>query len=76
MWNVKKKIISNNRISGTTSKSPRKYLSHIPGKHKIKELQTTATLAVHTYLGKYWCERMKDLTQETELHVPCTVTAE
>jgi hypothetical protein len=43
MWNVKTKvtpvIIG---ATGTVSKSFRKYLSSIPGKHKVKELQKTA----------------------------------
>ena len=30
--------------TGTISKSLRQYLSNIPGKHEIKELQTTAIL--------------------------------
>ena len=31
-----------------------KYLSNIPGKHEIKELQKTAILdTAHTYFGKY-----------------------
>ena len=45
MWNVKTKVI---RVkigaSGTISKSFRKYLSNIPGKHEVKDLQKTATL--------------------------------
>jgi hypothetical protein len=45
MWNVKKKvtpvIIG---ATGTISKSFRKYLSSLPRKHDIKELQKTATL--------------------------------
>jgi hypothetical protein len=45
MWNVKTKmtpvIIG---ATGIISKSFRKYLSSIPGKHDIKELQKTATL--------------------------------
>jgi hypothetical protein len=32
------------KATGTISKSFRKYLSNIPGKHNIKELQKTATL--------------------------------
>jgi hypothetical protein len=43
MWNVKTKvtpvIIG---ATGTISKSFRKYLTSIPGKHKVKELQKTA----------------------------------
>jgi hypothetical protein len=45
MWNVKIKVTP--IITGTTgtiSKSLRKYLSSIPGKHDIKELQKTAIL--------------------------------
>jgi hypothetical protein len=45
MWNVKTKvtpvIIG---ATGTISKSFGKYLSSIPGKHEIKELQKTAIL--------------------------------
>jgi enolase len=45
MWNVKTKVTP--VIIGATgiiSKSFRKYLSSIPGKHNIKELQKTAIL--------------------------------
>jgi hypothetical protein len=50
MWNVKTKgtpvIIG---ATGTISKSFRKYLSSVPGKHDIKELQKTAVLGTaHT----------------------------
>jgi hypothetical protein len=45
MWNVKTKvtpvIIG---ATGTSSKSFRKYLSSIPGKHKVTELQKTAIM--------------------------------
>jgi hypothetical protein len=40
MWNVKaevKPVIIG--VTGTISKSLRQYLSNIPGKHEIKELQ-------------------------------------
>jgi hypothetical protein len=43
MWNIKTTVIQ--VIIGTTgtiSKSLRKYLSDIPGEHKLKELQKTA----------------------------------
>jgi hypothetical protein len=51
MWNVKTKvtpvIIG---ASGTISKSFGKYMSSIPGKHDIKELQKTAILGTaHTF---------------------------
>ena len=40
---------SNNRATGTISKSFRKYVSNIPGKHEVKELQKTAVLGTaHT----------------------------
>jgi hypothetical protein len=45
MWNVKTKVIPVIReTTGTISKSFRKYLSNIPGKHKIKELENTTVL--------------------------------
>ena len=40
-------------VTGTISKSVRQYLSNKPGKHEIKELQTTAILCTaHTNCGK------------------------
>jgi len=43
--NVKTKVIQIIIVATqTTSKSFRKYMSHIPGKHKIKELKKTAIL--------------------------------
>jgi hypothetical protein len=53
MWNVKTKvtpvIIG---ATGTISKSIRKYLSSVPGKHDIKELQKTAILGTAHTLQK------------------------
>ena len=53
MWNVKTNVIPI-RIgaSGTISKSFRKYLSNVPGKHQIKEIQKTAILGTAHTLGK------------------------
>ena len=46
MWNVKAKVIPVViGATGTISESPRLYLSNIPGKHDIKELQKTAILS-------------------------------
>jgi hypothetical protein len=43
MWNVKTNLIPGiTGATGTISKSFRKYLSDITGKHEIKELQKTA----------------------------------
>ena len=45
MWNVKTKMIPViTGATGTISKSFRKYVSNIPGKHEVKELQETAIL--------------------------------
>ena len=45
MWNVKAKVIPVIiGATGTITKSLRSYLSNIPGKHEIKELQKTAVL--------------------------------
>ena len=53
MWNVKTKVIP--VIIGATgiiSKSFRKYVSNIPGKHEVKELQKTAILGTANILRK------------------------
>ena len=45
MWNVKTRVIPVIiGVTGTISKSFRKYVSDIPGNHDVKELQKTATL--------------------------------
>jgi hypothetical protein len=45
MWYVKTKVIpAIIRATGIISKSIRKYLSNMPGKHKIKNLTKTSTL--------------------------------
>jgi len=45
MWYVKVKMIPIiTRVTGIISKSLRQYLSNIPGKHVIKEVQKTAIL--------------------------------
>jgi len=53
MWNVKRKVIPVIiGATGTISKSFRKYVSNIPGKHEVKELQKTATLGTAHILRK------------------------
>jgi RNase P/RNase MRP subunit POP5 len=53
MWNVETKvtpvIIG---VTGTISKSFRKYMSNIPGKHEVKQLQKTAILGTAHILRK------------------------
>ena len=40
--------------TATISKTFSKYVSNIPGKHEVKELQKTAILGTaHTHFGKY-----------------------
>ena len=53
MWNVKTKVIPVIiGATGTISKSFRKYVSNIPGKHEVKELQKTAILGTAHILRK------------------------
>ena len=53
MWNVKAEVIVVVvRATGAISKSLRKYMSNRPGKHKVKELQRTATLGTAPILWK------------------------
>ena len=53
IWNVKSKVIPVIiGASGTISKSFRKYVSNIPGKHEVKELQNTAILGTAHILRK------------------------
>jgi len=53
MWNVNTKVIPVIiEVTGTISKSFRKYVSNIPGKHEVKELQNTAILGTAHILRK------------------------
>jgi len=53
MWNVKTKVIPVIIVAnGTISKSFTKYMSNIPGKHEVKELQKTAILGTAHILWK------------------------
>jgi hypothetical protein len=53
MWNVKTKVIPVIiGAAGTISKSFRKYVSNIPGKHEVKELKKTAILGTAHILRK------------------------
>jgi hypothetical protein len=53
----------------TISKSYRKYLINIPGKHKIKELQEKATLGTTHVLRKVLMQSIRHLTWEITLYV-------
>ena len=53
MWNVKTEVIPVIiGATGTVSVSFRKYVSNIPGKHEVKELQKTAILGTAHILRK------------------------
>jgi len=53
MWNAKTKVISVIiGATGTISKSFRKYVGNIPGKHEVMELQKTALLGTAHILRK------------------------
>ena len=53
MWNVKTKVIPVIiGATGTISKSLRKFVSNIPGKHEVKELHKTAILGTAHILRK------------------------
>jgi len=53
MWDVKTKVIPVIILTtGTISKSFRKYMSNIPGKYEVKELQKTAILGTAHILRK------------------------
>jgi len=53
MWNVKTKVIPVViGATGAISKSLRKYVSNISGKHEVKDLQKTAILGTAHILQK------------------------
>jgi len=59
MWNVKTKVIPVIiGATGSISKLFRKYVSNIPGKQVVKELQKTATLGTAHIIRKVlWIQR-------------------
>jgi len=66
MCNVKTKAISVVRgDTGTISKSFREYVSNIPGKHEVKELQKTAILGTAHILRKVLMEKYNRFNTET-----------
>ena len=53
MWNVKTEVIPViTWATGIISKSFRKYVSNIPGKHEVKELQKIAILGTAHIIQK------------------------
>ena len=78
MWNVKAKVIPVIiGATGTISESLRQYLSDGPGKHGIKELQTTAILGTAHKLQEVLMYRYKTYCRgEITLHVAQIVNTE
>jgi len=70
MWNAQTKLIPVTiGATGTISKSLIHYLSNIPGKHEIKELQKTAILDTSHIPWKVLMWKYK-MSLEMTLHVP------
>ena len=66
MWNVKTKVIPEIMgATGTVSKSFRKYVSNIPGKHLVKELKKTAILGTAHTLRKVLMQKHNRFNTET-----------
>jgi hypothetical protein len=78
MWHVKTRVIPVKiGATGTISKSFRKYLSCLSGKHEINELQKTALLgSTHILRKAPYCKNTKYSTWEVTLHVSQIVTTE
>jgi hypothetical protein len=58
MWNVKTKVIpAITGVTETISKAFRKYVSNIPGNHKVEELQKKAILGTAHILWKVLTKR-------------------
>jgi len=67
MWNIKTKVIPVIiGATGTISKSFTKYVSNIPGKHKVKELQKTAILGTAHMLRKVLMYKHNRFNTETK----------
>jgi hypothetical protein len=63
MWNVKTKVMPVvTGATGTVSKSFRKYLNSIPGKHEVKEIQKTAIMGTAQTSESTNVEAHKSLT--------------
>jgi len=63
MWNVDAKVITVIGATGTISKSLRQYLSNIPGKHEIKELQKIAILGTALILQEVQMSSTKHISR-------------
>ena len=78
LWNVKTEVIQLIiGVTGSVSESFTKYLSNIPGKQDIKELQKTAILVTaHTIWKVLMCNSTKHAARQIALRVPQSATTE
>ena len=66
MWNVRTKVMPVIiGATGTISKSFRKCVSYIPGKHEVKELQKTVILGTAHILRKVLMQKYNRFNTET-----------
>jgi hypothetical protein len=77
MWNAKTRVMPVIiGATGTISKSFRKYLTSIPGKHDIKEIQKNSYIGHSTHTSESAnVEAQKGLIWKTALYTPLTVRA-
>ena len=69
MWNIKTKVIPVIiGATGTISKSFRKYVSNIQGKHEVKELQKTAILGTAHILRKVLLKYSRFNTETNDIN--------
>jgi len=78
MWNVKAKVIPVIiGVTETISKSLRRYMSDIPGRNEIKELQKSAVVGTAHILQKVLMQKYKtNFMGEITLHVAQIVHTE
>ena len=73
-WNLKAKVIPViNGATGSISKSQIKYLSNVPGKRDVQELNKTATYGT-AHFAESAAVLYKSVSWEIALHVPHIVT--
>jgi K+ transporter len=77
MWNVETKVIpAVTRLNGTISRSCRKYLNNVTGKHEIQDIQKTAIFfSAHIREFRKVLMQNQTLYHGKSLHVPRIITA-
>ena len=68
LWNLKTKVIPVIiGATGTISKSFRKYVSNVPGKHDLRNSRKQPYWAMNTYFGKYLCKSTIESTLKLKI---------